>query len=91
MIKVFEYEVPDGMDMRSVEYGIKLAMDAMKKADRAAQATTYKTCKGCRHNVIVSGVQVCWRPFAERGGDVHTVKAITDDHARCEHYETKEK
>lgn len=47
------------------------------------------TCQGCKHNIIVNGCQVCWFSFSlkDGDGDVYTLRSVTNDTKRCDHYE----
>ena len=49
-----------------------------------------ETCKGCKHNIVVNGVQVCWLPFSIKSGNINTVSCITDESERCFYYDEVE-
>lgn len=67
---------------------LETAMNALKLVNNCENEykNEYKTCKGCSHNIVVNGIQVCWLPFSLKNGDVHTVSSITDESERCEFY-----
>ena len=67
---------------------LETAMNALKLVNKCENEhkSEYRTCKGCSHNIVVNGVQVCWLPFSLKEGGVHTVSAVTDESERCEFY-----